>query len=100
MSDKSVPVAGRSVAGAGELELDPPVLLAGEDIEKYQRLSGQVTAALEPVDVIEVFWVRDVVDLLWEALRLRRLKASLLAASAKAGLNKVLSPLVPLHGAG
>jgi hypothetical protein len=44
-----------------------------------------VTAAVEPCDVIEVFWVRDVVDLLWEVLRLRRLKASLLLASAASG---------------
>ena len=52
------------------------MLLAGEDLAHYERLSAQVTAAVEPCDVIEVFWVRDVVDLLWEVLRLRRLKAS------------------------
>jgi hypothetical protein len=55
-----------------------------------------VTAAVEPADVIEEFWVRDVVDLTWEALRLRRLKAELLRSSTAKGLQKVLEPLVRL----
>jgi hypothetical protein len=64
------------------------VLLAAEDLPQHERLSAQVTAAVEPCDVIEVFCVRDVVDLLWEVLRLRRLKASLLLASAASGLAR------------
>ena len=53
-----------------------------------------MTAAVVPADIIEEFWVRDVVDLVWEALRLRRLKASLLSSSTAAGLRQVLDPLV------
>ena len=41
-----------------------------------------------------MFWVRDVVDLLWEVLRLRRLKASLLLASAASGLEQLLTPVL------
>ena len=80
-------------------ELDPPVLLAGEDLANYERLSAR-TAAVEPCDVIEVFWVRDVVDLLWEVLRLRRLKASLLLASAASGLEQLLTPVLGWSDAG
>lgn len=42
--------------------------------------------------------MRDVVDLTWEALRLRRLKAQLLSSSMAKGLEKVLQPLVPFLG--
>ena len=35
-------------------------------------------AAIKPKDVLEEMWVRDVVDLTWETLRMRRLKAALL----------------------
>src|SRR5215207_10190506 len=91
MPKKSVAVAGQAEVG---VDLGPPVLLEGEDLAQYERLSAQVTAAVEPVDVIEVFWVRDVVDLLWEVLRLRRLKASLLLASAASGLEQLLTPVL------
>src|SRR3954447_15703019 len=99
-----VPMLKHSVAVAGQAEvgvdLGPPALLEGEDLAKYERLSGQVTAAVEPADVIEVFWVRDVVDLLWEVLRLRRLKASLLLASSASGLEQLLTPDLGYSGAG
>ena len=94
MPKKSVAAAGSFQAKAGGFELDPPVLLAGEDLAQYERLGGKVAAAVEPADVIEVFWVRDVVDLLWEVLRLRRLKASLLLASAASGLEQLLKPVL------
>jgi hypothetical protein len=48
---------------------------------------------VKPKDILEEIWVREVVDLVWEALRLRRLKSNLLAASTHAGLEKVLIPL-------
>jgi hypothetical protein len=76
------------------LYLGRPVLLEGEDEATYDRLLAKVTAAVRPADIIEEFWVRDVVDLMWEALRLRRLKANLLQACAASGLRKVLEPLV------
>ena len=71
-----------------------PVLLEGEDEALYAKLLTQVTAAVAPTDVIEEFWVRDVVDLLWEAMRLRRLKASLLRSSTNKGLEQLLTSLI------
>src|SRR5829696_251947 len=93
MPKKSVAVAGKAEVG---VDLGPPVLLEGEDLAQYERLLAQVTAAVEPVDVIEELWVRDVVDLAWEGLRLRRLKTDLLVASTRAGLDAVLEGLVGL----
>jgi hypothetical protein len=38
---------------------------------------GQCVKCVEPQDIIEWLWVKDVVDLSWEILRLRRLKIAL-----------------------
>src|SRR5438034_3991903 len=83
-----------AVRAAAPLSFAGPVrLIAGEIAGAYDELLARVTAALKPVDIIEEIWVRDVVDLVWDTLRLRRLKASLLAARAHQGLDKVLIPL-------
>ena len=58
------------------------MFLEGEDDQLYARLFGQVKTAISPRDIIEEFWVRDVMDLQWEVIRFRRLKACLLNAHA------------------
>jgi hypothetical protein len=80
--------------GPSANQLGPPVLQPCEDADLYDRLHGRVTAAVKPRDVVEEFWVRDVVDLMWETLSLRRLKALLLLGSAHEGAYRVLVPLV------
>src|SRR5262249_18834177 len=67
-------------AGAGvpaALAAAPP-LIAGEQQSAYDELVARVNEALEPADVLEHVFIRDIVDLAWEVLRLRRLKASLM----------------------
>src|SRR5437588_12661403 len=89
----------RSAGEAGMQESAPlafagPVrLIAGESATSYDELLARVTATLKPADIVEEIWVRDVVDLVWDTLRLRRLKASLLAACANEGLFKLLNVL-------
>jgi hypothetical protein len=73
--------------------LGPVTLLAGENRAAYEALLARVTAALKPADILEEIWVRDVVDLVWDALRMRRMKANLLTASAKEGMGRVLCAL-------
>ena len=73
--------------------LGPPPLIEGEDAAAYGELLNRISAAVKPRDILEEIWVRDVVDLVWEGLRWRRLKSNLLAASTHAGLKKVLDPL-------
>ena len=70
----------------------PPQLIDGEDARAYEELYERVCSSLEPADIFEEIFVRDFVDLMWEVLRWRRLKASLMAASAFKGLQKVLDP--------
>lgn len=74
--------------------LGPPPLILGEDNNAYAELLAHVQASVRPKDIIEEFWVRDVVDLVWEALRLRRLKANLLVVTAQKAITKVLTPVI------
>ena len=74
----------------------PPPLFDGENTESYDELLARISAAVKPADILEEIWVRDIVDLAWEALRLRKLKANLMTATAYRGLSEILSPLVEL----
>lgn len=69
--------------------LGPPPLLEGESSADYGDLLARVSAAVEPADILEEIFVRDVVDLSWEALRLRRLKAALLESSQHRGIREL-----------
>ena len=71
----------------------PPVI-AGENEEAYRQLYVQISATVKPSDILEQIWVADAVDLTWEGLRLRRLKASLMMATAHQGLENILKPLI------
>jgi hypothetical protein len=72
----------------------PPPLFDGEDTKIYNQLLTQVSTTVMPTDIFEDIWVRDVVDLTLEVLRLRRLTASLMTANAYKGLTETLTPLV------
>src|SRR5262245_29067373 len=72
----------------------PPPLFDGENTESYDELLARISAAVKPADILEEIWVRDIVDLAWEALRLRKLKANLMTATAYKGLEQILEPLV------
>src|SRR6516165_6060595 len=87
------PSAGAGQATAPLAFAGPVGLIAGENAGSYDELLARVTAALKPADIMEEIWVRDMVDLVWETLRLRRLKASLLAACAGEGVCHVLDAL-------
>ena len=72
----------------------PPPLLEGEDTAAYDELLVRISGAVKPADILEEIWVRDVVDLVWEAFRLRRLKANLMTVAAHKGLPEILEPLI------
>ena len=92
---RSKPDEGKGGLPAKVDPLGPTVLLAGEDQASYDRLSAQITAAVGPEDIIEAMFVRDVIDHVWEVMRLRRLKASYLRSCEWEGVETVLEPLVP-----
>ncbi len=72
----------------------PPPLIAGEDQAQYEAMRDQISAAVGPLDFLEEIWVNDVVNLVWETLRLRRLRAALLQAAAPEGLHHLLQWVV------
>jgi hypothetical protein len=72
----------------------PPPLFEGEDTNIYDQLLTQVFATIMPADILEDIWVRDIVDLTIEVLRLRRLIANLMTANAYKGLAETLAPIV------
>ena len=55
--------------------LGPAPLLKGEDPKQYQALFSELARSVKPADVTEWLWVRDIVDLTWDTIRYRRLKA-------------------------
>jgi hypothetical protein len=73
--------------------LGPRPLIAGEDGSDYDDIRLRLIADVMPEDFIEEIWARNVVDLVWESIRLRRLKAQLMQAAAHEGLEEVLAPL-------
>ena len=87
----TVPLAPQSPSTA-EI-LGRPPLIGGDERAGYETLLARVTAAVRPADVLEEAWVRDVVDLIWEAVRARRLKAALMTASADWGVRYVLNAI-------
>jgi hypothetical protein len=60
----------------------------------YDELLARISGAVKPTDIFEEIWVHDIVDLVWEAFRLRRLKANLMTATAHKGLEEALKPFV------
>jgi hypothetical protein len=71
------------------------LLLENEDAAAYDEIFARISAVVKPADFLEEIWVRDVVALVWEAFRLRRLKTRLMEAAAPRGLTRVLSSFLP-----
>ena len=65
-------------------------MIKGEDANAYAALAAQFWSHVAPKDVIEQLWLRDIVEYVWEAQRLRRHKAQLMATAAPDGLRRVL----------
>ena len=71
----------------------PAPLLPGEAEADYVGVAARIVAAARPTDAIEEFLARDVIDLTWEILRLRRVKAGLLRTSIDSGIDTVMGNL-------
>jgi hypothetical protein len=71
------PATGKARAGLSKEEsarfFGPPPLIAGEDRAQYEAMRDQISATVQPLDFLEEILVNDVVNLVWDALRLRRI---------------------------
>jgi hypothetical protein len=74
-------------------DIAPPPLIRDDTAAPYAALLAHIIAEVKPHGIVEHIWVRDFVDLAFEVVRLRGLKADLVTASAGEGLSKVLRDL-------
>ena len=72
----------------------PSPLTDGEDARQYDEMQMRFSATIKPKDFLEEMWTRDVVDLTWDILRMRRLKAALLTSVMSEGMDKILRQLL------
>ena len=93
MASSNLPTPASASLPATLVVLTSSPLIPGDDTAAYDTLLAHISATVRPTDLIEQAWVRDVVDLIWEALRLRRLKAALMTACADEGLAELLRSL-------
>jgi hypothetical protein len=71
----------------------PAPLLPGEKESDYASLAARIVAVAQPRDFIEELLTNDVIDLSWEILRLRRLKAGMLRGAAREGVRRTLTTI-------
>jgi hypothetical protein len=73
---------GQARAGLSKEEsarfFGPPALIRAEDRGQYEALRDRISAAVGPLDFLEEIWVNDVVNRVWEELRLRRILRNVL----------------------
>ena len=84
--------AGKGAARVTGDAFGPPPLLEGEDPAAYESLLKGVLESVEPEGFIEDMWVRDVVDITWDILRVRRIKARIVNAARATALSEMLEP--------
>jgi hypothetical protein len=71
----------------------PAPLLPGEKQADFAEIALRIVKGALPRDAVEEFLTRDVIDLTWDILRLRRMKAGLLRAAAGRGVRRILSTI-------
>jgi len=78
-SNNAKPPAPRTAPSATDASfLGAPPLIPGEAAGDYEKLLTAVINEMKPVDVLETIWTRDIVDLQWDIIRFRRIKADLI----------------------
>jgi hypothetical protein len=75
------------------VSIAPTPLLPGEQEADYAEFALAIVKAAHPKDAIEDLLTRDVIDLSWEVLRLRRLKAGLLRGAISSSIYRVMCRL-------
>jgi hypothetical protein len=67
-----------------------PLLLEGEDAAAYDELLASISAAVNPVNIIDEIYIADMIILQWEILRYHRLKSKLIGALGLSYLKSFL----------
>ena len=83
--DVAVPAEIRALLGESPL-------LATEDPNRYYALLAKLALEVKPRDFVEWLWVKDIADLTWEIIRLRRIKAAYVNGQFTSALASRLKP--------
>jgi hypothetical protein len=75
-----------------QLFADPP-LVGNEKREDYDRIFSGIVGAFKPSDSIIWIYVKDFVDLTWELIRERRIKAYIIGHFEKQAVGKALQTI-------
>ncbi len=67
-------------------------LLPGEDADQYDVLRESIVQQVKPADVIEAIWVKDIIDLTWEAKRSRRMRNRILVQARMKAVVELILP--------
>src|ERR1700737_4946715 len=95
MSPSGVPApSSPSDALAVSTLAGPSPVMEGEDHRGYEELLHRVTAALQPMDIMEEMWIYDIVGLAWDTFRWRRVKAHELTQAAGRQIRELIKPFV------
>jgi hypothetical protein len=74
--------------------LAAPALIEGEDKVAYKALRSKIFAYVDPDDIFEEIFADEIVNLQWEAMRWRRLKAALMRVEQRAEVRRTLMPFI------
>jgi hypothetical protein len=85
---KSVPQSSRADLVDRVIGIAPSPLLPEEAEADYVGVAARIISVAQPKDAIEEFLTRDVIELTWDILRLRRMKAGLLRAAVGDGVSE------------
>src|SRR6516164_3896045 len=78
-SKNAIPPAALPSPSTTDLSfLGIPPLIPGEAAQDYEQLLHAVINVMKPVDFLEMMWTRDIVDLQWDIIRFRRIKADVI----------------------
>jgi hypothetical protein len=70
-----------------------PSLLLTESAEEFEALQAEMVQAIEPCGIIEQIFVSDMVKLVWEIVRLRRCKVTMINTAYCPALEKLLEQM-------
>jgi hypothetical protein len=91
-SNKAKPPAALPLPNVTDLSFfGAPPLIPGEVASDYQQLLTAVIKVMKLVDVLESIWTRDIVDLQWDIIRFRRIKANVITYYHRNNIAEAIS---------
>lgn len=75
--------------------LAPPRLLRKEDEDAYTLLRDQLLGSIKPRDVVEMIWVLDLTESLWEERRARHAKQVRIKLAQRKAVEEILRSRIP-----